>query len=199
APPRACARSSTAPAAEAGHGRAPRRRPRARGRPRRPARFRAGRASGRTPRRRRGRPAGSPRSAPATGGSVRLPSARPWLRIRAAPGIVLPVTPFEPPVERLAELIVDVGANVRPGQIVEVSSDLGKEALTRSIAGAAYRRGARFVDVQYYDPHVKRERIRHAPEEAIGFIPRWFGERVRELGEERAASISLSGPVGPHL
>jgi aminopeptidase len=109
------------------------------------------------------------------------------------------VTSFEPPVEGLAELIVNVGANVRPGQIVEVSSDLGKEGLTRSIAGAAYRRGARFVDVHYYDPHVKRERIRHAPEEAIGFIPRWFGERVHELGEERAASISLSGPVGPHL
>jgi aminopeptidase len=103
------------------------------------------------------------------------------------------------PLERLAELIVAVGANVQPGQLVDVWSALGKEELTRAVTAAAYRRGARFVDVNYYDPHVKRARVLHVAEESLEYIPPWFGERTLELGEERAASISLSGPAAPHL
>ena len=44
---------------------------------------------------------------------------------------------------RLADLVVGFGANVQPGQLVGVTSYLGKEALTRQIARAAYERGAR--------------------------------------------------------
>jgi aminopeptidase len=105
----------------------------------------------------------------------------------------------EPPLERYADLIVVVGANVQPGQLVDVSSALGKEELTRAVAAAAYRRGAKFVDVNYYDPHVKRARVQHVAEESLDYIPPWFGERTLQLGEARAASVSLSGPTAPHL
>ena len=44
---------------------------------------------------------------------------------------------------RLADLIVGFGANVQPGQIVGVTSYIGKEDLTREIARAAYEWGAR--------------------------------------------------------
>ena len=57
--------------------------------------------------------------------------------------------------ERLAELIVDFGANVQPGQIVDLSADLGKEELARAVAARAYERGPKFVDVSYYDPYEK--------------------------------------------
>jgi aminopeptidase len=105
----------------------------------------------------------------------------------------------EPPLERYAELIVAVGANVQPGQIVDVWSALGKEDLTRAVTVAAYRRGAKFVDVAYYDPYVKRARVEHVVEEALEYIPPWFGERALQLGEARAASISFSGPTAPAL
>jgi len=105
----------------------------------------------------------------------------------------------EPPLERYADLIVAVGANVQPGQLVDVSSALGKEELTRAVTAAAYRSGAKFVDVNYYDPHVKRARVQHVAEESLDYIPPWFGERTLQLGEARAASISLSGPTAPHL
>ena len=52
---------------------------------------------------------------------------------------------------RLADLIVGYGANVQPGQLVGVTSYVGKEELTREIARAAYERGARYVDVLYWD------------------------------------------------
>jgi aminopeptidase len=105
----------------------------------------------------------------------------------------------EPPLERYAELIVDVGANVQPGQLVDVWSALGKEELTRAVTAAAYRRGAKFVDVNYYDPYVKRARLQHVRDESLEYIPPWFGERTLQLGEARAASISFSGPTAPLL
>ena len=43
---------------------------------------------------------------------------------------------------RLAELVVGFGANVQPGQLVGITSYVGKEALTREVARAAYERGA---------------------------------------------------------
>jgi aminopeptidase len=103
----------------------------------------------------------------------------------------------EPPLERLAELIVAVGANVQPGQLVDLWSALGKEELTRAVTVAAYRRGAKFVDVAYYDPHIKRARVEYVEEESLEYIPPWFGERALQLGEARAASISFSGPSAP--
>ena len=74
-------------------------------------------------------------------------------------------------VERLAELIVGFGANVQPGQVVALSTEPGKEQLTRAVAAAAYRRGAKFVDVASFDLHVKRARLLHAPEETLDFVP----------------------------
>ncbi len=105
----------------------------------------------------------------------------------------------EPPIKRFAELIAGFGANVQAGQTVELSGSPGKEDLAREIAGAAYRRGARFVDYLHYDPWMKRERILHAPDDALDFTPGWHGERALQLGKERGAIISLSGPAAPHL
>jgi aminopeptidase len=101
--------------------------------------------------------------------------------------------------ERLAELLVGFGANVQPDQIVAVACEPGKEPYSRAIAAAAYRRGARFVDIAWFDPWVKRARIEHAREETLGFVPPWYGERMKALGEHRAARIGLAGPIAPGL
>jgi aminopeptidase len=102
-------------------------------------------------------------------------------------------------LERFADLAVAFGANVQPGQIVTVGSEPGKEHLTRAIAASAYRHGAKFVDVSYFDLHVKRARLLYAPEDTLGFVPSWFGDRMLELGRQRCARIGLSGPAAPGL
>lgn len=98
----------------------------------------------------------------------------------------------------LAELAVTLGANVQPGQIVAVSSEVGKEAVTRAVAEAAYARGAVFVDVLTHDPYVKRERLLHAERESLAFVPSWYGARSIALGEQRAAQISVTGISAPN-
>jgi aminopeptidase len=102
-------------------------------------------------------------------------------------------------LERYADLIVNFGVNVQPGQILDLGSGLGKEELTRAITASAYKRGAKFVDVNYWDPHLKRVRVQYASDDVLDFVPSWYGERTLQLGEERAATILLSGPIAPHL
>jgi aminopeptidase len=107
---------------------------------------------------------------------------------------------FDPAtIERLADLTVAFAANVQRGQIVAIGAELGKEEMVRALAASAYRRGARFVDVAYFDMHVKRARILHADEESLDFVPSWYGQRLLELGRQRCARIGLAGPATPGL
>lgn len=99
---------------------------------------------------------------------------------------------------RLADLIVGFGANVQPGQLVGITTYVGKEELTREIARAAYARGARYVDVLYADQWVKRERLLAAADETLDYIPPWMRDRMRYFSDEHAARIALSGPQAPH-
>jgi aminopeptidase len=102
-------------------------------------------------------------------------------------------------LERFADLVVGFGANVQPGQLVVLSSELGKEPLTRAIAASAYRHGALYVDVSYGDPFVRRARIEHGSDEALATVPSWIGEKILAVGDQRGARIALTGPVQPNL
>jgi aminopeptidase len=97
----------------------------------------------------------------------------------------------------LGELAVH-GANVQPGQILVVGAAIGQEELARAVAEAGYRRGAKFVDVTYYDPFVKRARIEHAGAETLGFVPPWYGDRVLAIGDNECARVGFSGVVWPN-
>jgi aminopeptidase len=98
---------------------------------------------------------------------------------------------------RLADLIVGFGANVQPGQIVGVTTYTGKEELTREVARVAYERGARWVDVITFDPWVKRQRLAHADESTLEYVPPWLVDRLAWLSDERAARVTLNGPAAP--
>ena len=52
-------------------------------------------------------------------------------------------------LERMADLVVEFGANVQPGQRVHVGASIGQEALARAVAARCYRAGAVFVHVAY--------------------------------------------------
>jgi aminopeptidase len=102
-------------------------------------------------------------------------------------------------VERFAELAVRVGANVQPGQLVEVSASIEHAPLVRAVARAAYRAGARYVDARYGDPHIRRALIERAPDESLSWTPPWLLERARVFGAENAAVIAIGGEAEPNL
>ncbi|MFN8108675.1 MAG: aminopeptidase [Thermoleophilia bacterium] len=98
---------------------------------------------------------------------------------------------------RLAELAVRVGANVQPDQVVTMGCQPGQVDMARQVADAAYRAGARFVDVVWHDPVVKRSRVRHAPQDTLGWVPPWYTQRAVHQGDTGGATIALSGPTAP--
>jgi aminopeptidase len=102
-------------------------------------------------------------------------------------------------VERFADLVIKTAANLQPGQLLAIGSEIGKETVTRALAAAGYRHGAKFVDVAYFDLHVKRARLQHAADDTLDFVPPWYGERILELGRARAARVGLTGPAHPGL
>jgi aminopeptidase len=102
-------------------------------------------------------------------------------------------------LERFADLAIGFAANVQKGQIVAIGAELGKEAMVRALAAKAYEHGAKFVDVQYFDMHVKRARILDAEEDTLDYVPPWYGHRLLELGRLRCARVGLSGPATPGL
>jgi aminopeptidase len=99
-------------------------------------------------------------------------------------------------LDRLAELLVGFGANLQPGQILGITAYLGMEEATRAIARKAYERGAKYVDVFWWDNHVKRQRLEHADESTLDFVPPWIEQRLDWLASERAARVTLSGTSG---
>ncbi len=96
-------------------------------------------------------------------------------------------------VERLADLLVGFGANLQPGQILGVTAYLGMEDAARAVARAGYKRGAKYVDVFWWDQLVKRARLELAADETLDYIPPWFEQRMQWLSDERAARVTLTG------
>ncbi len=102
-------------------------------------------------------------------------------------------------LERYAELAVHIGANVQQGQLVEIHADVEHAPLARAVARAAYRAGARYVDLRYVDPHVRRALIEHAPDDVLSWTPPWLLSRARTFGDEQAATIAICGEAEPDL
>lgn len=67
-------------------------------------------------------------------------------------------------IDSYADLIVEVGAKVQPGQTVVVNALPEHVELERALACSAYRAGAGYVDVRFTDPHVRRALIELGPD-----------------------------------
>ncbi len=102
-------------------------------------------------------------------------------------------------IDVYARLAVEVGVNLVPGQDLLVLADVDHAPLARALVRQAYEAGARFVDVQYRDPHVRRVRVELAPEEALGWSPPSRVRQVQEIGERRGALVSIAGEPNPDL
>lgn len=100
---------------------------------------------------------------------------------------------------RYCDLVVQLGANVKEGQDVCVLCQVEHVDLAREMTASAYRAGARYVSVQYWDPVVKLHRLRHARADSLDYIPAWWDHMMEELVSSRSAVIGLSGDAQPDL
>lgn len=98
-----------------------------------------------------------------------------------------------------AELLVKVGLNVQPGQLVNIGAEAINRDLVVEIASAAYRAGAKFVSVDLADSRIARARILQSKPEHLAFVPRYITEKYSELVDERAANLKLVGGENPDI
>lgn len=102
-------------------------------------------------------------------------------------------------LQRYAELAVQVGANVQPGQLVDVIARVEHAPVAREVVRAAYRAGAAYVDCYYSDQHIRRALIELASDDVLSWTPPWLLKRAKTVGDERAAVIALTGDAEPDL
>ena len=111
------------------------------------------------------------------------------------------VAPVDSPtlMSRYAELAVRVGANVQPGQDVYVNAMVEHAPFAREVTRAAYAAGARHVQVDYGDKHVRRAMIEHAGEDVLTWTPPHVLTRSEQIEATRAAVVSIIGDPAPDL
>ena len=102
-------------------------------------------------------------------------------------------------LESYASLVVRVGLNLQPGQILGINALIEHAPFVRAITREAYAAGAKYVDVLYSDQHVRRAHIELAGEDLLDYSPPWLVARLRELGEVGGALCAITGNPEPEL
>ena len=99
---------------------------------------------------------------------------------------------------RYAELLVHIGVNLQPGQSLNVTAELAHADLARQVAAAAYRAGARYVDVHWHDRLTHRTRLKNADPAGLDYLPDYEIARHRQMLDEGWARLVLVGDEFPH-
>lgn len=106
---------------------------------------------------------------------------------------------FRTRLERYAQILVRVGAGLRPEQSLFVTAEPAHREVALAVAEAGYEAGASQVSVHFSDPRLHGLLIRHGRLEQIEMAhaeeQRWLGEVVASRG----ALISLRGEEDPAL
>lgn len=112
--------------------------------------------------------------------------------------MVLMMTPAER-LDAYARLAVEIGVNLQPGQDLNLQCGTEHLELARAVTTAAYRAGARWVDVLISDNRVLKARVAHGPEETLDWTPPWMLMRLEQLAERQGATLLLTGDAEPDL
>ena len=102
-------------------------------------------------------------------------------------------------LERFADLVVRVGANVQPGSGVMLGADIAHLEIARAVVERAYAAGAAWVEIEWSDGPIRRSRLTHASIETLTRARPWAIQRAKEWAAERGVVISLVGDPDPHL
>jgi aminopeptidase len=98
---------------------------------------------------------------------------------------------FEQKLQNYADLAVEVGVGLRPGQRLIIRAPIEGAALVRLIAASAYEAGARLVDVLWQDDGLTLTRFRHAPRDSFEEFAEWRTEVLTQAAEKGDAVLSV--------
>jgi aminopeptidase len=106
---------------------------------------------------------------------------------------------FEEKLKNYAELLITVGLNVQPGQIVQLSSEPIHTDFVLMLTELAYKKGAKFVQVDLADTRFARTRLLNSKEDFLTFVPDHLEMRYREMVDTVGANLRLLGSEDPDI
>ncbi|HHS94631.1 MAG TPA: aminopeptidase [Rhodobacterales bacterium] len=96
-------------------------------------------------------------------------------------------------LDRLANLAVSFGLELKPGQELVITADMGAADLVRRIARAAYAAGASNVLPFFADDAVTLARFTHGTEPAFDAAPAWLYDGMAKALNGGAARLAIAG------
>jgi aminopeptidase len=100
---------------------------------------------------------------------------------------------FDQKLDRLAEVAVRVGLNLREGQELVLTAPTDALPLVRRIVEQAYKAGAKFVTTLLSDDEIALARYRSAPDASFDFAPGWFYDGIANAFRSGAARMAVTG------
>src|SRR5579875_2063626 len=110
--------------------------------------------------------------------------------LQAAPFAALT---FEQKLERFAQVAVQVGLGLQPGQEVVLTAPAETLPLVRRIAEQAYKAGARLVVPILSDEAITLSRFNYGPDETFDCAPTWLHDGIATALRSGAARVAISG------
>ncbi|ASA21721.1 aminopeptidase [Paenibacillus donghaensis] len=98
---------------------------------------------------------------------------------------------FEAKLSKYADLAVQIGVNIQPGQTLVINAPVLAAEFVRMITAKAYAVGAGWVKVNWNDEFITRQQFEHAAPEVFTKSPTWLAGEMTELAEEGAAVLHV--------
>ncbi|PJE32929.1 Aminopeptidase T [Pseudooceanicola marinus] len=94
---------------------------------------------------------------------------------------------------RLADVAVNVGLNLQPGQDLVLTAPAEALPLVRAVAASAYRAGAGVVTPLLSDDEVARARFRNAHDDSFDRAADWLYKGMANAFDQGAARMAIAG------
>jgi len=104
---------------------------------------------------------------------------------------------FEQGLEAYANLIVQRGVSLKPGQIVILAAPVEAYEFARRVQRICYEQGAKDIIVRWGDNEGGVLRLRNASLETLTDIPQWFADSYNEYANEDVVFIALDTEFPP--
>lgn len=98
-------------------------------------------------------------------------------------------------LKKFAKLVVEVGVNVKEGQLLVINSPVECREFTRMLVDAAYEVKAKDVMVRWSDDIVNKSYYMNVTEDVIKNLPNYVVEQFKYIVDENAAVISIAAPT----
>jgi aminopeptidase len=100
---------------------------------------------------------------------------------------------FDQKLDRLAEVAIRVGLNLREGQELVLTAPTDALPLVRRVVEQAYKAGAKFVTTLLSDDALALARFRSAPDASFDYAPEWYFEGIANAFRSGVARMAITG------